>query len=377
MNKLLFVIAGLFVSLPGTGQNVVRLELKSLPSYHPTGSNIYIAGSFNGWNPQDEKFKFQKDNKGGYFFNLTLDNGLYEYKITRGGWGKVECQKSGAAIENRILKILSDTVISLNIEEWADRFPSLPGVSTASKHVHIIDTVFAIPQLKRTRRIWIYLPENYSTSAESYPVLYMNDGQNLFDDLTSFAGEWGVDEFLDTTLLKPCIVVGIDHGNNKRMNEYNPYDNKRFGKGEGDKYLDFLVENLKPFIDENYRTLNDKENTFIAGSSMGGLISMYAVLRYPGVFGGAGVFSPSFWITDNKIYDYIKKQGPSVNSKIYFYIGGQEGSNMVEDTEKVLAEMKKVSGSKMEIVIKEDGKHNEPTWRKEFPLFYKWIIPYN
>ena len=91
------------------------------------------------------------------------------------------------------------------------------------------------------------------------------------------------------------IVVAIDHGGTKRINEYCPYDMEGFGKGEGDQYLQFLVKTLKPYIDKNYRTKKDKENTYIAGSSMGGLISMYAVLKYPYVFGGAGVFSPAFW----------------------------------------------------------------------------------
>ena len=106
--------------------------------------------------------------------------------------------------------------------------------STASVNVHIIDTAFWIPQLKRTRKVWVYLPENYNTpQAYRFPVLYMQDGQNVFDDTSSFSGEWGVDEFLDTAVLKTCIVVAIENGGNKRMTEYNPYDNDRFGKRRG------------------------------------------------------------------------------------------------------------------------------------------------
>jgi metallo-beta-lactamase class B len=168
--------------------------------------------------------------------------------------------------------------------------------------------------------------------------------------------------------------VAIDHGGDKRLTEYNPYDNDRFGKGEGDQYVDFLVNTLKPFIDKNYKTLNDKEHTFIAGSSMGGLISMYAVLKYPETFGGAGVFSPAFWVGP-KIFDDIKTKGSKANSAIYFYGGSLEGETMVPDMQKAYEEMKKVSTSKLKIVVNENGKHNEPTWRKEFPEFYKWINP--
>jgi predicted alpha/beta superfamily hydrolase len=203
----------------------------------------------------------------------------------------------------------------------------------------------------------------------------MHDGQNIFDDLTSFAGEWNVDETLDSISnhRKEMIVVAIDHGSSKRINEYCPYDMEKFGEGEGDKYVDFLVKTLKPFVDKNYRTLKTKQNTFIAGSSMGGLISMYAVLKYPRVFGGAGIFSPSFWVGP-EIFDDIKARGGKVNSKIYFYCGGQEGENMQSYTEKAFSEMRKVSNSKMVCIIRPDGKHSEWVWKEEFPLFYLWLM---
>ena len=108
---------------------------------------------------------------------------------------------------------------------------------------------------------------------------------------------------------------------------------------------------------------------------MGGLISMYAVLKYPKIFGGAGVFSPSFWITETKIFADINTKGKKVNSKIYFYAGKQESKTMIPDMLKAFEGMNKVSKSIMETVIRDEGKHNEATWRKEFPLFYKWINP--
>ena len=354
-------------------QQTTRFEIKNLPAYHPSGSAVYIAGSFNGWNPQDEKFKFIHQPNGAYVIDLKLEKGNYEYKITRGGWDKVECKKEGIGIANRVLKVESDATIELNVEEWQDRFPAKPRVSSASKNVKIIDTAFWIPQLKRTRRVWVYLPAEYDTRKDRYPVLYMHDGQNIFDDATSFSGEWGIDEFFDSARSKSSIVVGIDHGSNKRLNEYNPYDNERFGKGEGNEYIDFIVKTLKPFIDRNYRTLKDKKNTFIAGSSMGGLISMYAVLKYPKVFGGAGVFSPAFWVGPG-IFDEIKRKGKKVKSNIYFYAGKEEGERMVPDMLKAFEAMAAVSKSKMKSVIRDEGKHNEPTWRKEFPDGYAWML---
>ena len=378
MLKSTFAISALLAVSFLTAQNIVRLELKSLPLYH-TAEKFYAAGSFNGWNPQDEQYQFKKDEKGNYFLELKLTSGKYEYKITRGGWNKVECKKDGAGIENRVFTISANTIISINIESWADRFASAPRKSTASKNVKIIDTAFLIPQLNRVRRVLIYLPENYTASKNRYPVLYIHDGQNVFDDATSFAGEWGVDEFLDSSKARQCIVVAIDNGGTKRLNEYSPYDftlnaqKPNENKGEGSKYVDFLAKSLKPYIDKKYQTLKDSKHTFIAGSSMGGLISMYAILKYPKVFGGAGVFSPAFWVAP-KIFDEILKKGEKVKGKIYFYAGKQESESMVPDMLKAFEKMATVSKSKMTILIRDDGKHNEPTWRKEFPLFYEWII---
>lgn len=382
MKKTVFVTLGLLLTAVGISQNTIHLQITSLPPYHPSGSNIYVAGSFNGWNPQDDNFKFKHDNNGNYSLDLKLDKGSYEYKITRGGWDKAECKKGGSGAANRVLKIEADEKMELTIEEWADRFPAAPKKSTASKNVKIIDTAFLIPQLKRTRRIWIYLPECYAECTKRFPVLYMHDGQNLFDDATSYSGEWGIDDYLDSLGMdaKECIVVAIDNGGNKRINEYCPYDFSLSGigalsksnKGEGNEYVDFLVKTLKPFIDKNYRTAKDKANTAIAGSSMGGLISLYAVLKYPKVFGAAGVFSPAFWVAP-KIFDDIRTKGKKVSSKIYFYAGKQEGETMAPDMLKAYESMSKVSKSSMQAVIRDGGQHNEPTWRKEFPLFYEWI----
>jgi len=371
---LLFFVQGLLSCSFLAAQIQVRLGLGSLPAYHVAGSNIYIAGSFNNWNPQDEQYRFQKDGKGTYFIELKLSSGKYEYKITRGGWDKVECKKGGAGMENRILHIPADADIKINIDDWADHFPAKPKVSTASNHVRVIDTAFWIPQLGRSRRVWIYLPESYNSSRKSrFPVLYMHDGQNVFDDSTSYSGEWGVDEFMDTVSAQRSIVVAIDHGGAKRINEYCPYDMERFGKGEGDQYVDFLARTLKPYIDKHYRTCKKKKYTMVAGSSMGGLISMYAMLKYPKKFGVAGVFSPAFWV-GKKIFDDIAANGKKIRSKIYFYAGKQEGESMVPDMLKAFEEMGKVSRSTMRTVIRDEGKHNEPTWRKEFPLFYNWVI---
>jgi predicted alpha/beta superfamily hydrolase len=351
-------------------QHKVKISIASLPTYHQPGQEIYMAGSFNGWNPGDARYKLDFK-EGEYTIKMSLPAGAYEYKFTRGSWEKVETSADGKSVGNRELVVSADIDDNVSITGWQDHFPPVPKISTASKNVMILDTAFYVPQLNRYRRIWVYLPPAYRTGRR-FPVLYMNDGQNLFDDSTSFSGEWGVDEFFDTTMLVPAIVVGIDNGGQYRLNEYSPYDMERYGKGNGSEYVDFIVQTLKPYIDRKYRTYRERRNTYIAGSSMGGLISMYAVLKYPHVFGGAGVFSPAFWVAP-KIFEYIGDRGKRVNAKVYFYAGGKEGEQMVPDmlrAHEIL--MRKTKGEAVK-VVDENGRHHEAEWRRYFPLFYQWL----
>jgi predicted alpha/beta superfamily hydrolase len=245
--------------------------------------------------------------------------------------------------------------------------------STASKQV----TTFIIeaPQLKTTKKIWLYLPKNYANSTKKYPVIYMHDAQNLFDAKTSYAGEWNVDEKLDS-LNAQVIVVGIEHGNEKRMEELTPYKNPKYGGGNADKYLDFIVTTLKPEINKKYRTKPTAKNTTIMGSSLGGLASFYAVLKYPEVFGKAGVFSPSFWYS-NGIYTYMEKSKKN-KAKIYFLCGDKEteDNSMVLDLNKMehlLNKNRCYCLNLNEKKIVKGGQHNEKLWRDGFVNAITWL----
>ncbi|MVN20661.1 alpha/beta hydrolase [Mucilaginibacter sp. HMF7410] len=245
---------------------------------------------------------------------------------------------------------------------------------TASENVYIISDEYPIPRLATTRRIWIYLPPDYHAETKSYPVLYMHDGQNLFDNHSASFGEWGVDEYLDSVGKPEIIVVGIDHGNNERLLEYNPYDSEH-GVGKGNAYVDFLVYNLKPYIDSNFRTQKGASCTSIAGSSMGGLISMYAAVKYPDVFGNAGVFSPAFWMAP-AIFSFAEEKELPGSSGFYFICGDLESGQMVPDMEKmasIIAQKNLKQGSlKVEVIV--GGRHEEKLWQESFPKFYQWLM---
>ncbi len=356
-----------------SAQFKIQLLVTSNDTLH-TQDPLFVAGNFNNWNPADNAYTLRKEKNR---FSLELQNltaGVYQFKFTRGSWQKVACSKQGEDVANNIIVLSSDTTVYYTIEAWKDDFAAVEKKHTASSHIKLIDTAFFMPQLNRSRKIMLYLPEGYEKTTKHYPVIYMQDGQNLFDDYTAGFGEWGVDECLDSLIKKgspPCIVVAIDNGP-KRLNEYNPFYFEQFGKGEGDAYVDFLVTTLKPFIDRRYRTLTGKENTIIAGSSMGALISYYAILKYPNVFGKAGIFSPAFW-TAAEIKTMTDSLGKKINGMLFFYMGGLEGEKYLEDMMQVSDKLGSTSSAFIYTAVDANGLHNEQAWRKWFAEFYEWI----
>lgn len=182
------------------------------------------------------------------------------------------------------------------------------------------------PRLNNQRDIVVYLPPGYAADDRRYPVLYMQDGQNLFDNATSYAGEWGVDETMERLSREEnleAIIVGVANMREKRLDEYTPFHDPHLGGGLGNLYLAFLTHTLKPLIDRDFRTLPDRKNTGIMGSSMGGLISLYGFFRHPDVFGFAGVMSPSLWFAKGAIFPYIEA-APFRPGKIYLDAGTRE-----------------------------------------------------
>lgn len=250
--------------------------------------------------------------------------------------------------------------------------PKLQSQSTALQQVEKFTIV--APQLETKKQIWVYLPSNYENAKSAYEVIYMHDAQNLFDVQTSYAGEWHIDEFLDSIVNPKTIVVGIEHGNEKRLDELTPFPHETYGGGKGDLYLEFIVQTLKPHIDSTFRTQQSPQKTSIIGSSLGGLLSFYALLKYPDVFGKAGVFSPSFWFSD-AIYDFAKSAEIPKTHKIYFVVGTDESETAAADQQKMVDLLldKGMSNTQIKNNIVNGGQHNEAFWAKEFPEAYFWL----
>jgi predicted alpha/beta superfamily hydrolase len=360
----------------------VTFSVQSLPDYTPAADSLFIAGDFTGWQPGLAEFRMHKNLAGKWQITLSdqPDGTQIKFKFTRGSWDKVEKGAGGEEIPDRSYTFGTTDSVNVSIANWADAGGG-GGNSTAATNVKIISTDFLMPQFNRTRRIWMYFPPDYETSGIHYPVLYMHDGQNVFDAFTAFSGEWEVDESLNKLASEGKnvpLVVAIDNGGGDRIGEYTPFANSQYGGGDGEKYMQFIVETLKPYIDQNYRTLPDLENTGIMGSSLGGLISHYGVLAYPDVFSKAGLFSPSYWFSDS-IHTFTAAAGYHEGLRFYQLCGTNESEGMVADMQRMNDSLIALGYSPNAIFNKvvEGGQHNEKLWREGFRDAYLWLFsPY-
>lgn len=240
-------------------------------------------------------------------------------------------------------------------------------------NVEVIDECFYMPQLDRHRRIWVYKPSGYYRTDKRYPVVYMHDGQNLFDEAIAFGEEWGIDDTLNK-MLAECIIVGIDNCE-CRMTEYNFNNHDEYGEGEGRKYIEFIAHTLKPVIDLNFRTKPNRYHTQIAGSSMGGLISLYGAMHFADTFGGAGVFSPSLWLTPDAKDELktVAEANKKFPQRFYFYGGAKEGENMVDNITAIAEIIKSYPLYEVDVEIDLEGEHHEAYWRNKFGDYYEWL----
>ncbi len=361
-----------FISLYAEAQKVIVVD--ALPANTPAEATVYLAGEINSWNPGDEAYTFAEV---GEYLQFTLPEStpqIFEGKLTRGSWASAEGSEGGGYIPNRIFNFSTTDTIHITVLSWEDLGGS---ASDLPPNVVTLSADFYMPQLDRNRRVRLFLPSEYETSTADYPVLYMHDGQNLFSAQEAFAGEWEVDEALlafEDAGYSGAIVVAIDNGGSYRIGEYTPWANPQYGGGDGEAYMEFVVNTLKPYVDENYRTLSDRENTGIMGSSLGGLISHYGALAYQNVFSKVGVFSPSFWFTDD-IYSFSYSTGHQANMRMYFLAGGNESASLEGDVISMMDTLESAGFNESEMQFKfvPDGEHSEWFWAQEFPDAFEWL----
>jgi len=246
---------------------------------------------------------------------------------------------------------------------------------------------FRSKYLRNPHDLIVYTPPKYDEEDRSYPVLYLQDGQNLFDPATAFGGEdWAVhttaDRLIGEGAIEPLIVVGIGNAGEFRIDEYTPSKDRHLGSGgKGWRYGRMLVDDLKTFVDAEYRTMQDTDHTGIGGSSLGGLVSLYIGLHHPAVFGKLGIMSPSVWWGNRSIVDTVLSIDVTRHSRIWLDIGTNEGSNpqrILEDTRLLRNALVKKGwrdGDNLCFVEAEGAAHNEAAWRDRVDPMLRFLFP--
>ena len=228
------------------------------------------------------------------------------------------------------------------------------------------------------RPLTLYLPPSYDRSERHYPVLYMQDGQNLFDPEESFAGAWRVDVKTDQVAARRFegIVVGIPNAGEGRLAEYSPFDDPEMGPGRGTEYVGWMAETLKPLVDARYRTQPGRGTTAVAGSSMGGLISLFAFLVRPDVFGATAAMSPSLWFAGRAIFGVVEA-APFQGGRIYLDVGRLEGEETLVDARRLrdaLLAKGYRKGEQLRYVEDQAGGHEEAAWGRRLRAALPFLL---
>ncbi|MCA0389712.1 MAG: histidine kinase [Bacteroidetes bacterium] len=370
MNRLKFTLLFTIILF---SLNFAQIKIKMIVKAEgvENSESVYIAGNrqeIGNWNPGATKFFKEPNGNWVYSFTIPSPDQL-EFKFTKGSWSQEAANPDGTIPGNTIANAVSDTVLEFKICCWSKSAGTVPFKGQITGKVEYIKELGEGNILPRD--IIILLPEGYEKSSDRYPVLYMHDGQNIFDPSTvGFGVDWQIDEAIDSLVkqgkVEKMIIVGIYNSKNRRPE----YSHSKLGE----EYMNFVVKKVKPLIDSVYRTKPGREFTYTAGSSMGGLISFMLLWEHNDVFSKAGSFSPALKID---IYDYVSivknTSSPKRNFKLYIDNGGkgleaklQPG---IDEMIATLEELGYKSGDDFITVFDPEAEHNESAWAKRIPNF--------
>lgn len=367
--------------------NVFDLELKiRFESAGHAGDPVYLIGSLNHW--QQEGILVGHIPEGQNELQVLLKDvpeGLLEFRLSREGWSAISCRSDGSIAAPFTFDVNENSSLEVDVAAWRDDFP----LSTATEQVHWLNDAFFFPELNAYRKVWIYLPKSYAHSeTKRYPVLYMHDGQHLFDEATAVGRkgpvEWQVDKVINAAA-DEAIVVAIAHGGDEqdRLHDYVVKPVSGMPEPAGREYLADIIHTLKPYVDAHYRTLADRKHTAMTGSSLGGLLSLYAGLMYPDNFACLGIFSPSLWLDNKQVDAFIDARSSVAQERrqhYYLYGGSLENRKikdrapvaMDKDVERIGALLSGNLQALVTININPIGKHGALYWQQAFPHFYEW-----
>ncbi|MFL5353971.1 alpha/beta hydrolase-fold protein [Archangium sp.] len=376
---------------PESGDTEPRIAfVVAYPSNTPAADSLYIVGNqdqVGPWDPGLVRMYKAVNNRFAITLSFTPGTSL-EYKFTRGSWDTVEKGPAGEEIDNRTYSTGSGFArLFLTVAKWAD-LDGVPATPVLTGNIKYLRDVTPKDTTLKKRDVIVWLPPDYEANpSRHYPVLYMHDGQNLMDATTAFAGEWGVDEtaqqLVESGQVEPVIIVGV-YNTADRIPEYTQVSDATYGGGRADDYGKFLVEELKPLIDSTYRTKPEAQYTGLAGSSLGGLVSMYLGMKYPGTFSRLGVVSPSVWWANKDILSKVNALTEKPALRIWEDIGTAESGSSTENTETVadadalrdaLVNKGWVLDSDLKYTVVDGAKHNEKAWAARFGDILKYLYP--
>ncbi len=355
----------------------VDIAFNVVPKTIPAGSKVFIAGNhekLGEWNAGTVALERRDDGSWSRTFTFPVGSEL-EYKITRGSWPTEAVNAEGIVPQNFKLRVVSNETVRIVVANWRDVLHKIEGQITGTVRYHRKMEGDGI----KPRDVIVWVPPSYEKSTEKrYPVLYMHDGQNVFDPATSFLGvDWQIDETADRLIregkLQELIVVGI-WNTEDRMEEYSD-------TAKGRAYMRFIVEKLKSFIDREYRTQPEREHTGVMGSSMGGLISFLLAWNYPQVFSQAACLSPAFVYRDNNAVRLVENYGgPAKNIRLYLDNGsaGLDGQ-LQPGCEAILRALRAKgfeTGKNLEWFQDPEAEHSERAWSKRVwrPLLFMFAV---
>ncbi len=376
--KKLLIYFSLFILFNTLNFSQVKVIVLVTSNKVDSSQKVFIAGNrseLGNWNPGIIELEKLNDTSWVKEF-LFEKNILLEFKFTKGSWSNEALNENRTIPANNTLKVFNDTIIYQKINNWKDSKGNLQGKITGKVRYHKnFNGKDILP-----RNIIVWLPPSYdSLSNKKYPVLYMQDGQNVFDPATSsFGVDWGIDETADSLIrikaIEEIIVVGI-YNTYQRGSEYNQTD-------LGDAYMEFIVKELKPFIDSTYRTLPDRENTAVGGSSSGGLISFMLLWDYSNIFSKAACISPAFKISDIDFVTPVKNYcGNKKDIKIYTDDGGigleEELQPGIDEMLTALKDKGYKENQDLLWIKDPSAEHNEAAWAKRVHRFLEFFFPYS
>lgn len=390
-----FALTAVVAGMPGASEarDAMVTFRVMVPEETPPDASIFISGNIQSLGPWDPgKVKLGKIGERAYAITLILPPGLeFKYKFTRGSWETVEKGVWFEEIPDREHNVIGDETVTVRIANWRDYSGEREIYTVVGDIRHHED--FPSSALGNSRSVLVYLPPGYEEDPERrYPVLYMHDGQNIFDAATSFIGvEWNVDEALERMIadeeVEPLIVVGICN-TSERAFEYTPTQDANRGEGGGaDRYADFIVDELKPFIDASYRTKPGGNSTGIMGSSLGGIASLYIAWTHPDVFTRVGAMSTAYWWSNGHILEFLENKVPPPGVKVWLDMGTAEDSADLNDDEvpDIIEQHRRARNALMAMgleiprtlrYIEDEGAvHNERAWASRFPRAVKFLFP--